>query len=212
MDPREIVPEKLSMAQIREIAEKFRKDYIFNYSIPVDIERIIELTMGIYIIPVKSLQHDCDMEGFISRDFKSIYVDEALYTDDRYYKRVRFTIAHEIGHFVLHRSNIDMVRFLSDDEWKAFRINLQDEPLRWFETQASEFAGRLLVPIDQLVSAFKEARYEKIKKNTSWDAPKIDDDEMLSQISAKISPKFDVSAEVIERRLRKENIMALIGK
>lgn len=85
MDPREIVPEKLSMAQIREIAEKFRKDYIFNYSIPVDIERIIELTMGIYIIPVKSLQHDCDMEGFISRDFKSIYVDEALYTDDRYY-------------------------------------------------------------------------------------------------------------------------------
>ncbi len=212
MDPREIVPEKLSMAQIREIAEKFRKDYFFNYSIPVDIERIIELTMGIYIIPVKNLQHDCDMEGFISRDFISIYVDEALYTDDRYYKRVRFTIAHEIGHLVLHRSNIDMVRFLSDDEWKTFRINLQDEPLRWFETQASEFAGRLLVPIDQLVNAFKEARYEKIKKNTSWDAPKIDDDEMLSQISAKISPKFDVSAEVIERRLRKENIMALIGK
>ena len=212
MDPREIVPEKLSMAQIREIAEKFRKDYIFNYSIPVDIERIIELTMGIYIIPVKSLQHDCDMEGFISKDFKSIYVDEALYTDDRYYKRVRFTIAHEIGHFVLHRSNIDMVRFLSDDEWKAFRINLQDEPLRWFETQASEFAGRLLVPIDQIVYSFKEARGEIIKKNTSWDAPKIDDDEMLSQISAKISPKFDVSAEVIERRLRKEDIMALIGK
>lgn len=60
-----------------------------------------------------------------------------------------------------------MVGFLSDDEWKAFRLNLQDEPLRWFETQASEFAGRLLVPIDQLVCAFKEARSEIIKKNTS---------------------------------------------
>jgi Zn-dependent peptidase ImmA (M78 family) len=120
------------MSQIRDIAEDFRKGYIFNYSIPVDIERIIETTMRINIIPVKSLQHDCDMEGFISRDFKSIYVDEDLYLDDRYYKRVRFTIAHEIGHFILHRSNIDMVRFLSNDDWKAFRLNLQDEPLRWF--------------------------------------------------------------------------------
>jgi Zn-dependent peptidase ImmA (M78 family) len=212
MDPREIVPAKLTMSQIRDIAETFRNDYIFNDSIPVDIERIIESTMGITIIPVKSLQHDCDMEGFISRDFKSIYLDEDLYMDNRYYKRVRFTIAHEIGHLVLHRSNIDMVRFLSDDDWKGFRLNLQDDPLRWFETQASEFAGRLLVPIEKLINAFKEARIEIIKKNTSWDAPKIDDEEMLYLIASSISPKFDVSAEVIEKRLRKENAMSLIGK
>lgn len=212
MDPREIVPAKLTMSEIRDIAETFRSEYIFNDSIPVDIERIIESTMGIYIIPVKSLQHDCDMEGFISRDFKSIYLDEDLYMDDRYYKRVRFTIAHEIGHLVLHRSNIDMVRFLSDNDWKWFRLNLLDEPLRWFETQASEFAGRLLVPLDQLINAFKEARIEIMKKNTNWDAPKIDDEELLSIIASRISPKFGVSEEVIEKRLRKENVMALIGK
>ena len=212
MDPREIVPAKLTMSEIRDIAETFRSEYIFNDSIPVDIERIIESTMGIYIIPVKSLQHDCDMEGFISRDFKSIYLDEDLYMDDRYYKRVRFTIAHEIGHLVLHRSNIDMVRFLSDNDWKGFRLNLLDEPLRWFETQASEFAGRLLVPLDQLINAFKEARIEIMKKNTNWDAPKIDDEELLSIIASRISPKFGISAEVIEKRLRKENVMALIGK
>lgn len=212
MDPREIVPAKLTMSEIRDIAETFRSEYIFNDSIPVNIERIIESTMGIYIIPVQSLQHDCDMEGFISRDFKSIYLDEDLYMDDRYYKRVRFTIAHEIGHLVLHRSNIDMVRFLSDNDWKGFRLNLLDEPLRWFETQASEFAGRLLVPLDQLINAFKEARIEIMKKNTNWDAPKIDDEELLSIIASRISPKFGVSAEVIEKRLRKENVMALIGK
>ena len=212
MDPRKIVPAKLTMSEVRDIAERFRSEYIFNDSIPVDIERIIESTMGICIIPVKSLQHDCDMEGFISRDFKSIYLDEDLYMDDRYYKRVRFTIAHEIGHLVLHRSNIDLVRFLSDDDWKGFRLNLLDEPLRWFEIQASEFAGRLLVPIDHLIEAFKEARLEIIRKNSSWDAPKMDDEELLSIIASGIASKFGVSSEVIERRLRKENVMSLIGK
>jgi len=132
--------------------------------------------------------------------------------DDRYYKRVRFTIAHEIGHLVLHRSNIDLVRFLSDDDWKGFRLNLLDEPLRWFEIQASEFAGRLLVPIDHLIEAFKEARLEIIRKNSSWDAPKMDDEELLSIIASGIASKFGVSSEVIERRLRKENVMSLIGK
>lgn len=212
MDPRKIVPAKLTMSEIRDIAERFRTEYIFNDSIPVDIERIIESTMGICIIPVKSLQHDCDMEGFISRDFKSIYLDEDLYMDDRYYKRVRFTIAHEIGHLVLYRSNIDLVRFLSDDDWKGFRLNLLDAPLRWFETQASEFAGRLLVPIDPLIESFKEARLEIIKKNSSWDAPKIDDEELLSEVASRIAPKFGVSAEVIEKRLIKESVMSLIGK
>jgi Zn-dependent peptidase ImmA (M78 family) len=164
MDPREIVPVKHTFSQIREIADQFRREHIFNYLIPVDIERVIEVTMGISIIPIKSLQHDCDMEGFISRNFKFIYVDEDLYLDDRYYKRVRFTIAHEIGHFVLHRSSIDMLRFSSDDEWKQFRINLQDESLGWFESQASEFAGRLLVPFDQLVNVFKKQERKLLKR------------------------------------------------
>jgi Zn-dependent peptidase ImmA (M78 family) len=212
VDPREIIPERLKMSQIRDIAENFRKAKIFNYSIPVDIERVIESTMGIGIIPVKGLQHDCDLEGFISRDFNSVYVDEDLYLDDRYYKRVRFTIAHEIGHLILHRSNIDMVRFLSEEDWKKFRINLNDEPLGWFETQASEFAGRLLVPVEELVVAFKNARSEIMKKFTNWADPDPDEDEIILRASAKIAPKFDVSAEVIEKRLRKENVIALIGK
>jgi hypothetical protein len=31
-------------------------------------------------------------------------------------------------------------------------------------------------------------------------------------IASRIAPKFGVSAEVIEKRLRKENVMSLIGK
>jgi len=212
MDPGKIVSLKLTQEKIRDSAEEFRKEHVFDNSLPVNIEYVIEATMGINIIPIESLQKACDMEGFISKDFKTIYVDKDLYTDNRYYKRVRFTIAHEIGHLVLHRSSIDGLKFKTETEWIGFRIGINDETLGWFETQASEFAGRLLVPLDRLVESFKEARNVVLLKHTSWNARKISDDELFSIIALMICSKFDVSADVIERRLRKENIMSILGQ
>ena len=211
MDPRRIVSVKLTQDKIREIAEEFRVEHIFDNSLPVDIEHVIEATMGISIIPIESLQKSCDMEGFISKDFKTIYVDKDLYMDNRYYKRVRFTIAHEIGHLLLHRGNIDGLKFNNESDWIKFRMGINNETLGWFETQASELAGRLLVPLDQLVESFKEARSVVMKKYNSWDAPGIEEDELFSHVARLICNKFDVSAEVIERRFRKENVMGLIG-
>ncbi|MEI8226346.1 MAG: ImmA/IrrE family metallo-endopeptidase [Bacteroidota bacterium] len=212
MDPRKIISVKLTLEKIRETAEEFRGEHVFDNSLPVDIEHVIEATMGISIIPIENLQKLCDMEGFISKDFKTIYVDKDLYIDNRFYKRVRFTIAHEIGHLVLHRSSIDGLKFNNETDWISFRMGINDETLGWFETQASEFAGRLLVPLDQLVESFKEARSIIIKKYNSWNAPKIDEEELFSHIAPMICNKFDVSADVIERRLRKENVMGLFGK
>jgi Zn-dependent peptidase ImmA (M78 family) len=212
MDPGKIVSIKITQEKIRDETETFRDQHIFSDTLPVDIEHVVEATMGIRIIPIKDLQKSCDMEGFISKDFKSIYVDEFLYTDDRYYKLVRFTIAHETGHLVLHRSTIDNQKFDDDNDWIKFRMGLNDETLGWFETQASEFAGRLLVPIDPLVEEFKSKRQTVLKKHSSWNAPKLNDDDLFSMVAPLICSKFDVSSEVIERRLRKENIMNLIGK
>ena len=211
MDPGKIVSIKMTLDKIREEAESFRATHIFSSSLPVDIENVVEATLGMKIIPIEGLQKLCDMEGFISNDFTSIYVDKFLYQDDRYYKRVRFTIAHEIGHYVLHRSTIDSQKFDDENDWIKFRIGLKDDTLGWFETQASEFAGRLLVPLDSLVEEFRSKRQIVIKKFSSWDSPKINDDDLFSIVSPLICSRFDVSAEVIERRLRKENIMNLIG-
>jgi Zn-dependent peptidase ImmA (M78 family) len=212
MDPGKIVSVKLSMDKIRDTAERFREEHIFTTELPVDIEHVIEATLGIRIIPIGSLQRLCDMEGFISKDFTTIYVDEFLYTDDRYYKRVRFTIAHEIGHYELHRSSVDSLKFNDEEEWMKFRMGINDETLGWFETQASEFAGRLLVPLDQLVEEFKSNRQKILKKFTFWDSPTLNDDDLFSMVAPLICGKFDVSPEVIEKRLRKENIMSFMGK
>ena len=203
---------RLTMDKIREEAEIFRKEHIFTSDLPVDIEHVVEATMGISIIPVESLQKHCDMEGFISQDYKAIYVDEFLYTDDRYYKRVRFTIAHEIGHFILHRSTIDNQKFKDVNDWIRFRLDLNDETLGWFETQASEFAGRLLVPVDPLVEEFRTKRNSILKKYMSWDSKPLSDDDLFSMVAPMICGRFDVSPDVIERRLRKENIVAILGR
>src|SRR4030042_4210697 len=212
MDPGKIVSLKLTQEKIRDSTEEFRKEHVFYNSLPVNIEYVIEATMGINIIPIESLQKACDMEGFISKDFKTIYVDKDLYTDNRYYKRVRFTIAHEIGHLVLHRSSIDSQKFQSEEEWIKFRLGIKDETLGWFETQAYEFAGRLLVPFDALVEEFKIKRQTVLKKYTSWNSAKITYEDLLSLAAPLLCGKFDVSAEVIEKRLRKENVMDLIGR
>ncbi len=212
MGPRKIVSVRLTMDKIREEAEIFRKEHIFTSDLPVDIEHVVEATMGISIIPVESLQKHCDMEGFISQDYKAIYVDEFLYTDDRYYKRVRFTIAHEIGHFILHRSTIDNQKFKDVNDWIRFRLDLNDETLGWFETQASEFAGRLLVPVDPLVEEFRTKRNSILKKYMSWDSKPLSDDDLFSMVAPMICGRFDVSPDVIERRLRKENIVAILGR
>jgi Zn-dependent peptidase ImmA (M78 family) len=168
--------------------------------------------MGINIIPVESLQNHCDMEGFISKDYNYIYVDKFLYADDRYYKRVRFTIAHEIGHYVLHRSMIDNQKFNDEEEWMRFRMGLNDETLGWFETQASEFAGRLLVPVDPLIEEFRSKRESILKKYSTWDSKPLSDDDLFSMVAPMICRGFDVSSDVIERRLRKENILAILGR
>lgn len=200
------------MENIREEAEIFRKEHIFTSDLPVHIEHVVEATMGISIIPIEDLQKQCDMDGFIAQDYKAIYVDEFLYTDDRYYKRVRFTIAHEIGHYILHRSTIDTQKFQDVDEWIKFRLDLNDETLGWFEAQASEFAGRLLVPVDPLVEEFRAKRNVVLKKYTSWDSKPLSDDDLFSMVAPMICGRFDVSTDVIERRLRKENVIALLGK
>ncbi len=83
--------------------------------------------------------------------------------------------------------------------------------MSWFETQASEFAGRLLVPLDPLVEEFKLKRQIILRKYSSFYSEKLDNDDLFSMVAQLICNRFDVSAEVIERRLRKENIMAYIS-
>lgn len=203
MGTREIKSRFLTNEQIRDSAEDFRINYIHNEDIPVNIEWVIGATLGIQIIPLESLQQDCDMDGLISKNLKYIYVDRDLYEDDGYYNRIRFTIGHEIGHYVLHYDIIHDIEIEDEVDWIKFRLNMDEDELGWFERQAHEFAGRLLVPVDPLVKSFMKVRAIIVKKK-SW-MNRIDNQEIIAIAAPIICKHFGVSAEVIERRLRKEH-------
>ena len=83
-----------------------------------------------------------------------IYVDESLDPDMHPEKegRYRFTIAHELGHWVLHRQDVASAAqgslFLEDDGGRILcRASQRYQPREW---QANQFAAYVLMPTELL--------------------------------------------------------------
>lgn len=198
-----ISPPRLTWDYIRNQAEQFRQKYVKPPDlIPVPIEKIIEIDLRLHIIPQVNLQEKLDIDAFLTNDLTSIYVDYALYMDQRRSNRLRFTLAHELGHLILHEKEIKRCRFRTPDEWIHFREDFLEEDLFWFESQAYEFAGRLLVPKDKLVKQINNLK-DKVTKFKQISPEKPDLYEAVSRV---ICGNFGVSWEVIQKRIEKEKI------
>lgn len=145
-------PNFMDDEEIHHRAEEFRNEYLESPDlVPVPIEEIVEITLGIELKIIPELKTSTDIDGFLSRDFKEMYIDENIYNNPKMLKRLRFTYAHELGHFAIHKPIIEGIEINSEDEWIEFRTGLSEYDLSRFEYQAYEFAGRLLVPRNALV-------------------------------------------------------------
>jgi len=71
--------------------------------------------------------------------------------------RQRFTIAHEIGHFILHKG----IKLHVDED---FRVNLRDGSASREEIEANAFAAELLMPTEYITHDTK--RYDRIDQAT----------------------------------------------
>jgi hypothetical protein len=109
----------------------------FQKSIPVDIEGLAR-ALGITVSYVELGQH---VSGALMRDARKGGPSgfAILVNFSNAPNRQRFTLAHEIAHFVLHRDLIDTA--LSDDT--MYRSFLSSE----YETQANRLAADILMPI-----------------------------------------------------------------
>lgn len=140
----------------------------------------------------------------MSNDLKTIYIDGKIYYDDRYLNRLRFTLAHEVAHYILHEDIIKKSQFRTIEDWIRFREEMSEEDLNWFEQEAYEFAGKLLVPKERLITALEEQR-EKIETYKSQ-VSNENDERLIDAISKVICDKFRVSSTVIYKRIRNEKI------
>ena len=209
----EIKPKRLTWNKIRSIVEDFRNEYIDPVdTIPVPIHKLIEFKLGLEIQPIYGLKDKADTEGFLQSNLTTISVDSKTYLDDRYKFRLNFTLAHEIGHLIMHADQYRKLNFASEKEFIEFQQSVDEESLEWFEKQANEFAGRLLVPIDnlrKLVAA--EENYckqftEKLKNGDEELSDKEIESFVIDALASRIYKRFEVSKEVVKRRIRTENL------
>ena len=108
----------ISDKKIRELADKTRVKF-WGGEIPVDIEKVL-IKLKISIIPVDGLLRHISFDFFVSSDWKNVYVDNDAYLDDFKYRRVRFSMAHELGHLVLHRDVYESLKIKSLEDYYGF--------------------------------------------------------------------------------------------
>lgn len=111
---------------------------------PLDVAKLAEAVLGITIV-YKEL--DKDHSGYLEKvDGKWICVVNSLH----HITRQRFTIAHELGHFLLHQN--DQSTFDTEAQWVKNRalmdFNGKDPEYEKHESEANQFASDLLMPAD----------------------------------------------------------------
>ncbi|HKZ41818.1 MAG TPA: ImmA/IrrE family metallo-endopeptidase [Candidatus Hodarchaeales archaeon] len=195
----------LRVEDIWDCAEDVRNRYWSAEKLPVDVEAIVEFKLKLDIDPENNLMQKTDMEAYLRSDLRGVVVDHDHYMNEKFANRMRFSFAHELGHFFLHKDFYAMIVFESAEEWKEILLSLPDTEYRYFEYQANEFAGRLLVPREDLVHEIENA-LKLLELNNMLEYLKADPNAVLSRISTQLSRPFGVSTDVIERRVDREKL------
>lgn len=205
MDYSEFKCKWIEPASLWNIADEARNKYWPEATLPVDAEGIVEFRLRLDIEPIKNLLSTIDIDAYLKKDLSGIVVDYDCYMKDKFANRMRFSFAHELGHFFLHKELYLKFGVSSPDEWKDFILNVPENEYKSFEWQANEFAGRLLVPHPELEAEMGNA-VEILKENDLVHFLKVDPDAVLSRISPMLCKPFGVSTEVIEKRVKREGL------
>ena len=179
----------ISKSEIVERAEELLSE-CWDGVFPIDVERICDC-LGIAILPVTNLSDSFLVDAFISADFKTIYVDAEKYERESY--RYRFSVAHELGHYILHREYFSS-RVEDYDEWEGLSYGSANH---FVEFQANYFAGCLLAPEDELTRVLNKSFGGSFARNY-WSTSR----EKLERIMMGVRRVFRVSEQVVNRRMR----------
>jgi Zn-dependent peptidase ImmA (M78 family) len=202
--PKDFKAPYITQGMAWEKADGIRVQHWPSSRIPVEVEEIL-WKVGLRLEPLESLKEAGDVDALLRGDLTSIIVDNGEYMDDRMQNRIRFSIAHELGHFVLHSDIYREMAYESIKEWIEFVRDVPETQWSFFEMQAYEFAGRLLVPLSCLKSRV-EAAVRKAEEAgfNRWDKS---GDAAREYMASPISRAFGVSSQVIEKRIIREGLL-----
>ena len=183
----------IEKSKIKKEADKIRAKAGVE-GIPVNIEKIVELHFRINIIPKPNMQNDCDVDALIISDWNNIIVDKRMYDDERYQTRLRFSLAHELGHFILHKKIWEKFNLKGVSDYEEFIEKIDINKYGALETQADMFANNILVPRATL----RGKRVEVISKIDKKDVDKIDKETLNEYIAIPLAKYFKVHETTIK--------------
>lgn len=169
---------------IRELAEKLLATHCSDGA-PVDVAAIVQH----YGIQIKLERVDDDLSGFLYRDDSGVAIIGA--NRNHHENRRRFTIAHELGHFLLHEAE----RVHLDSRTAGYALQLRNPESATGENvnerEANLFAAEILMPAKHLA---KDLR-------TSGSVDLLDDEEQANKILTHLAKKYKVSVQALTIRL-----------
>jgi len=150
---------------IEQLAERLLEslpDYVWDgRSLPVPIEDIADTHLGLLVRDVEDLSRapgaprELGLSGLLLPDRREIWVDASEGAE--WPARRRFTIAHEVGHWQLHRT--------ADDGLFCRASDGESDDDGAIEREANEFAAALLMPATLMREHYAECRdFEEMKR------------------------------------------------
>ena len=151
----------MNKQHIEKKSNKLIEDYFKhnNKSITAPIPTIDILEYLGYDIDFRSdgLYKNKDILGGVIPKEKKVELNESLTKNEG---RLNFTIAHEIGHIILHVNNEDNDFFFRSDNNCEDENKINDKKRKLIENEADQFAAYLLMPS----SIIKESFFKYHKK------------------------------------------------
>lgn len=187
------------------VVEDFRAQYVPELTnLPVDVLTVIELRLKLNVIPFPDLFKTYSVDAAVLPDFSGIYVDERSY---KYlegqpiwqFNRLRFSLAHELGHIVLHKELVNNLKFSDLDDFLRW-TRMYEKDRYSLEMEANEFAGRLLVPVGRLKADFDVFVQRSQNQYPQW----WTNERLRNELAQRLAESYGVSENVISVRLDRE--------
>ncbi len=181
--------------ELERIAHEQLKKLANGFSIPVDVEHIVEELPNVDLDYYPCLRSNYGLDGMIGRDPDTkeiiIYIDEELATSERLLRRYRMTIAEELAHLILHRKAIESVEKPNDF------LHLHRLP-EWYkyERNAKKLAAMILMPYEYVLKHSRNL-YHEIISHIGFSNAEV----VKNFLASKIADRYEVSLQTMKIRL-----------
>jgi Zn-dependent peptidase ImmA (M78 family) len=192
-------PQMLTVSALGQYLKETCGYDLFADAPPVDVDAIAKL-LDITVIDSptfhgpSSIQVREDTIGLITLEADGEPIVWINSRQNSYEPRRRFTLAHEIGHFCMHRVD-GKVEFVDD------KSTMSRSESYWtrHESEANNFAAELLMPTSLIHAVGRKIVDIYKRENNSATMP-------FDRFSAMMAPRFRVSNPAMEYRLKNMGI------